>query len=213
MDAQILRTVTGDVQVKLLTDPRSLRHLQPFFSEASTTSEAARKLQVSVHHMMYWTRKFRDAGLIEVHGNLVLHGRSIPRYQTTAGTFLVPFRHISQASLKELLAHFGRPWEDLLNHHLVRATTRHVPDVHQHSLRITGQRQLHIDLYGEDQALHDQLQAKEAPALLTEWHVLSLSPEDAKRLQHELLEMLHRYQQLQGPQQHLLRLALTPTLS
>ncbi len=208
-------TVRDERAAELLTDPETLRQLEPFLGRACSVSEAAQRTGAKPNTMLRRVQRFVDAGLLEIVDRVPRAGRAIKRYRAPADVFFVPFESTPAESLEAALAKRDAFHESQLRRNVVRAR--------REALGVWGTR-----IYKD---ARDRLQVQtalgpdanattlddEGPAALSAWRdQVWLDFVDAKRLQRDLFDLLLRYQRLGvesgGAQRYVVRVAMAPIL-
>lgn len=206
-------TLTAPAAAQVVLNPEQRRFLEPFLGRELGAAQAARELGESVERLAYRVRALERRGLLEVVGSRARKGRPVTLY-TAPREIRAPL---------ELL-----PYEDVRGFfHLVDSGLR---EVFLSSLaRLADRAGLQdwvVRLYrSEDDGVRldlapsggswdpQALLAAEAPAVAFNWVPLTLTPQEAKELQHELMALVGRYHRSSGAPDHLLGLFLTPIRS
>ncbi len=204
-----LRIITETEAADVLTQPSTLRQLEPFLARSLTITEAARETGEKANTVLSRVRRFVKLGLLEVAQDIKRKGRSIKKYRTTADVFFVPYEATSAETLEAAMAERDAYWEDLLRKNVVKAR---VEDVGSWGTRIyrdeRGRLQIQAAITPDK---NYTLLDKKRPAVLSAWRdSVYLDFEDAKTLQREMFELLKKYQQKQGAQRYIVRLGIAP---
>jgi len=196
-----------------LADPERRRWLFPFVGRERTVAEVGRELDVPVNAILYRVRLLVKHGLVRVVGEKQRRGRAMKRYAAAADGFIVPVSLVPVATLEGLLALNEMRGQEALTRGLARAVQR-MADPDRLVLRIgvdeSGVLGAGLARDGTGFDLAEELSRASAPALWSSWSALSLSDEEAKSLQRELVALWGRYQGSSAPTSHTLRLALVP---
>ncbi len=204
-----------------LVQPANRRYLAPFLSAEASVAEAAASLDTELDDLYYRVRRMTELGILRVSRSQPRAGRPIKYYTAVGGGLFVPFAATPAATLEELVQETNARLDERLVRGLVRASWEVIEDPERWGLRVfkDDAGRLHVD-YGPEDApddwdLHRHLLRPEAPALLSSWDELSLRAADAKRLQHELGELLERYREVavgtaDPHAAYLVRIALAP---
>ncbi len=201
--------VTDSTAADLLTNPATLRQLEPFLGRECTVAEAARLTGIKPNTMLARVQRWLQLGLLEETRLQKRAGRPIRHYRTTADAWFIPFDTTSAESLEAGLAQRDRYWENRLRKAVVAARERQIGSWGTRIYR-DGRGRLQFQMAVSPERNWTSLQ-QEQPAVLASWRDgLYLDFEDAKALQRELFQLLLRYQQLEGSQRYLLRLGLAP---
>ena len=203
-----------DPEVALwLADPERRRWLVPFVGRQRTLAEVGRELGVPVNAVLYRARLLVKHGLVRVVGEQRRRGRPMKRYTAAAEGFIVPVTLVPVATLGGLLALNELPAQEALTRGLARAVRR-LADPDELVVRIGvdewGVFGAGLARDGEGFYLAEELTRESAPPLWSSWSGLSLSDDEAKSLQRELVALWRRYQGGSAPTSYTLRLALVP---
>jgi hypothetical protein len=197
--------------IAFLVNESRVSILGPFFEKPVTISEAAKKLNVSLHSIYRKVQEAEALGLVQVVQNKKRKGRSSKFYQTTAQTFFIPAQHV--------------PLELAIETQLMRFQQRWVDNLVAFALTMTDQKGIGLQISCEVKRVKvsPSLGKREwtmlgdlEPILVEEMAELALTLEDAKALQRDLARLWAEYgaKSVQGtkniPQQkaYLLRLGL-----
>ena len=190
-------------------NPTTLRQLAPFLGRERTVGQAATESGELANTVLKRAKRFLAAGLLEVSGTLPRRGRPMKLYRTIADLFFVPFEATAAESLETSLAERDAYWERLLRRNVVRARMEALGTWGTRVYRDERGR-LQVQTAVTPEADATTLDAA-APAVLSSWRdSVTLDFEDAKALQREMYELLLRYEQKQGAQRYIVRLALAP---
>lgn len=209
-DAHLRYRVVRDADAaELLMNPTTLRQIAPFLGRARTVLQAAEESGELPNTVLKRVRRFRAAELLEIAGAVPRRGRPMKLYRTTADLFFVPFEATAAESLEASLAERDAYWERLLRRNVVRARMEALGTWGTRVYRDDRGR-LQVQTAVTPEADATTLEA-DAPAVLSSWRdSVTLDFEDAKALQREMYELLLRYEQKQGAQRYIVRLALAP---
>jgi hypothetical protein len=201
--------VRDGARARLLLDPRSRRQLEPFLGATASVTEAARLQRAKPNTVLRRVRRFVEAGLLEVAETVARRGRPIRRYRAVAEVFFVPFEASAAADLEQALAEREGWLERLLRRSVVRAR-REALGVWGTRIYRDARGRVQVQMAVRPDSDADVLDAGE-PAVLSAWRDgLELDYEDAKTLQRELVDLLHRYQRKRGAQRYVVHLGLAP---
>src|SRR5262245_50800865 len=196
-----------------LADPERRRWLFPFVGRERTLADVGRELDVPVNAVLYRVRLLVKHGLVRVVGEQRRRGRAMKRYAAAADGFIVPVSLIPVATLEGLLALNEMRGQEALTRGLARAVQR-LADPERLVLRIgfdeSGVLGAGLARDGREFDLAEELSRASAPAVWASWSTLSLSDDEAKSLQRELIALWGRYQGGSAPTSYTLRLALIP---
>lgn len=192
---------------RLLTDPHTRRILAAFQGKGRVIADAARALNLPLETVRYRARRAVQVGVLIVAGRRTRRGRTQTVYRLPLPVF-VPGLQVPGGP--DTLLH---PDEDAFLAQ-VRRVRAEMLSGGGWGLRITaGTPDLVAELARPDQreATMDALRELQAPAVVDVSSTLTLSAEDAKALQAELLDVYARYAARQRPgAAHLLGLTLYP---
>lgn len=204
-----VRIVQDRQMADLLTDPVTLRQLEPFLGRATSVSQAAKETGEKPNTVLSRVRRLVAAGILVESGQQPRNGRPMRLYRSSADTFFIPFGATSAESLEAAMAERDEYFEKLMRRNVVRARSERVGEWGTRIYRdVRGRLQIQtaVTPFSNYTSL-DQ----EGPALLSAWRDrVYLDFEDAKALQREMFALLKRYQQKQGAQRYIVRLGLAP---
>lgn len=207
------RVIRETPAATLLLDPARQRYLEPFMRGERSTSQAAREVGVSVKDMAYRVKRFLALGLLEPTREQPRGGRPI-RFYRAPEAFFVPFASLPEPDLVEMVDALLRPWQALAIRHAVRAMQSADEGMHTWGW-LLRMRQRGVSVGpapapdADPGALADLLLHAAAPMYLG-WVPLHLTRERARELQQELIELVLRFAEDDGPEGHLLGLTLAP---
>lgn len=202
-------TVQEREAADILTNPHTLRLLEPFLDRERSVSDAARETGTKPNTMLARVKRFVNLGLLKVAREVPRKGRAIKLYRSSAACFFVPYEATSAETLEAALASRDAYWEELLRKGVVRARTE---DVGSWGTRIyrDARGRLQVQAAVTPETNYTTLDP-EGPAVLSAWRdAVYLDFGDAKTLQVEMFSLLKRYQQKRGAQRYILRLGLAP---
>ena len=193
----------------ILTNPHTLRQLEPFLARENTVKDAAAETGEKPNTVLSRVRRFVRLGLLEIVREAPRQGRAVKVYRSTADGFFVPFEATSAETLEAALAERDAYWQDLLRHNVVRARLEKVETYGTRIYRDPRGR-LQVQMAVTPEQNYTTL-APDDPAVLSAWRdAVYLDFEDAKTLQREMFSLLKRYQQKRGAQRYIVRLGLAP---
>lgn len=193
----------------LLTDPATLRQLEPFLGRAVSVAQAARETGEKPNTVLSRVRRLLEAGILVEYERIPRQGRPMKLYRSAADTFFIPFDATSAESLEAALAEREAYWEKLLRENVVRARFEYVGEWGTRIYRDSRGR-LQIQTAITPDKNYTTLDP-EGPAVLSAWRErVYLDFEDAKALQQEMFALLKRYQQKEGAQRYIVHLAMAP---
>lgn len=203
--------VRDPAAAEILTDPDSLRHLEPFLGRERTVTEAARETGASPNTTLRRVQRLLALGLLEIARERRRAGRAVKLYRSSAEIFFVPFEAGSATTLEAALERRDGRRERLLRRNVVRVRREQLGTWGTRIYRDTAGRiqiQTAIDPDRNITSLDPG-----APAILSAWRDrVQLDYADAKRLQRELFDLLLRYQRLGGSQRYVVRVGMAPVL-
>ncbi len=202
-------TITDPDAAAALTNPKTLRQLEPFLNRERTVLEAAQETGVKPNTMLARVRKFTELGLLVVTREVPRAGRAVKLYRSRAESFFVPYEVTPSETLESAMQERERYWENLLRKNVVRVRSE---DVGSWGTRIyrdaRGRLQVQAAVTPEQ---NYTLLAPERPAALSAWRdSVYLDFDDAKALQQEMFALLKKYQQKAGAQRYIFHLGLAP---
>ena len=202
-------TVHDPKAAAILTNPHTLRQLEPFLAREITIKEAAGEMGEKPNTVLLRVRRFLKLGLLEVVREEPRQGRAVKVYRSTADGFFVPFEVTSAESLEAALAERDAYWQELLQHNVVRSRLEKAETYGTRIYRDPRGR-LQVQMAVTPEQNYTTL-APDDPAVLSAWRdAVYLDFEDAKTLQREMFSLLKRYQQKRGAQRYIVRLGLAP---
>lgn len=206
---EAVRIVEDRPVADLLTNPATLRQLEPFLGRATSVSAAARETGQKPNTVLSRVRRLLAAGVLVEHGVKPRRGRPIKLYRCVADTFFIPFEATSAESLETGLAEREAYWEKLLRESVVRARRERIGVWGTRIYRdARGRLQIQTALTPDHN--YTTLDA-DGPAVLSAWRDrVYLDFDDAKELQRELFTLLLRYQRKEGAQRYIVRLGMAP---
>ncbi len=204
-----LKIIADTEAADVLTQPETLRQLEPFLARSLTITQAAKETGEKANTVLSRVRRFVKLGLLEVSEEVKRKGRSIKKYRATAEVFFIPYEATSAETLEVAMAERDAYWEDLLRKSVVKAR---VEDVGSWGTRIyrdeRGRLQIQAAITPDK---NYTMLDKNRPAVLSSWRdSVYLDFEDAKTLQREMFDLLKKYQQKRGAQRYILRLGIAP---
>ena len=193
-DKTVLR-LTEPETARLIVDDGAQRFLRPFLSRECTAKAAADKLGVSLSLMLYWLKRFQDAGLLEVVKLEPRSGRAVKVYRSTADVFVAPFELLPSATLMEFFGSFGEEQQRRFTRALGREAETWLASDWAVSIQLNEDGRVRTDATpdpAKTEVAPDFL-AESAPAAWQSFSTMRLRFDDAKALQRELAELWERY--------------------
>jgi hypothetical protein len=216
------RRIDDPRAAQVLVDFEQLHFLKPFLGREATVSRAAQELGVHEDAMYYRVRRLVDLGILSVVRAMPRAGKAIKVYSVVADGLYVPFSATPADTMCTLIYQMDLPLERRLTDGIVDALWETI-DPNSWGLRIFSDAGGRTRLsYGPEDAPADwdmlaAVVEPTFPAVLFDWCDLRLTREDAKDLQHRLLELqreFHAKAEARDPaapaRSYLVRLAMTP---
>ena len=194
-----------------LMDPLTLRHLAPFLGREASVTQAAAETGEKPNTTLRRIQRFIRLGLLEVASEKARGGRPVKLYRSVAAVFFVPFEATASETLEAALAERDGYWERLLRRNVVKARLESIGPWGTRIYRDDRGR-LQVQTAVTPDANATTLEPS-APAVFSAWRdTVMLDFDDAKRLQHEMFELMQGYLKLAGAQRYVIRLAMAPVL-
>ena len=203
-------TVDSTAAAQVLLRPGERRFLEPFLGRRLGAAEAARQLGVPVEQLAYRVRALARKGLLTITGTVPRKGRAITLYEAAteirAPLALLPYEDVRgffelvDSGLRNVfLASLAR----LADRSRLRDWIVRLYRAEDGSIR--------LDLAPSGGVWNQEvLLEQHAPAVVFNWVPLTLTAQQAKELQHEMLQLIARYHGPPATPTHLLGLFLTP---
>jgi len=197
------------LQAQLLMDRAWLRLLNAFTPEARGIADAARTLGVTTEWLFRRVRRLERAGLLTVQDCRPRAGRAVRLYRAISPAFFVPFSLVPPETVggQSRAQHL-----DLFETAIGRAFLRAPFDEHGWGF-VTARAasgDVHFRIMREDGLWWADL-GEAAPVMVSGWHLLKLTPRDARELQGELRALHQRYARRTGEVPFLLGIFLADT--
>jgi hypothetical protein len=196
--------VTDRAAARLLADPDSLRFLAPFVGRPVSATQAAAELEVSLHRLLYWVRRFSALELIAVAGV----EKRVKLYRAVADAFYVPFNSTDAETGESLLERWNRPWQQIFVSSFLRELLSVSPELGVRVQRTeTG---LGVSLASSQERDWNFFDPA-APNVVDGWVTnLHLDPEDAKAMQLEVLGVYLKYLEKRGAGRYIAKVSFAP---
>ena len=208
-DANLSRekVVTDAKAIALLMHPTESYYLKPFMLKASSVSEAAELLNVSMNFLYYRVKRFLQVGILEKVNSKKRRGRAIQYYRASAESFFVPFSATDKESLEQLIANHDEHWQPNLRKGIANAYKASGLDEKYWGVRInTAADLMMFDINPYEQ---DKNQNQHPKGMFNGWDTRHhLSDEDVKALEHELYAVLNKYLQKRTGPRKVLHIAM-----
>lgn len=207
-------TVQDEKAVKLCLSREYNRLLEQLMLRPWHISALAEQLGQTLNATHHKLKKLLAANLVVEVDPVRQNGREVRRYRAAAQNYLIPYHAMPLSTLQELAQTFSRAFDERLAQALVQATAPLVQHTAGVGLRLQHQGDhMSINVTGDGQAFDlTQLLSDESPAVMADWDILHLDPQQAKAFQRELWELHQKYQRQAGPKRYLVRLTLCPDL-
>lgn len=205
-----------------ITDPRAInvilqferrRFLEVLMKETRTVKQLAEELGVGLQAAHHQVKLLEQLGLIEVVRHEARRGRAIKHYRAKSNGFFVPFYATSATTLEDFVEQVMSEVQTVFTTSLTQAGRTLVKDPARAGLRFYSQDNNLIYDISADGEHFDTLKAMlepQSPAMMSSFIPLQLSFADAKKLQLEMIELLMRYQHLNGSDSYLAHIGLVP---
>jgi hypothetical protein len=208
----IWQTITEPRAVKLLLDSERRNALGAFMHGACSVKQAAEKLGCSLKTVHDRVRTLETLGLLRVTHLEARQGRPIKHYEAIADGFFVPFHATSASSFEGFIIQTLGPGQRAFLKLFAKTGIELIDNPNEAGFRLYAQDDgINIDLTptAERFKFLDLLEPN-APALMFTYTPLKLTRGDAKELQREMIALLERYENRNGPEHFLAHVGLTP---
>jgi hypothetical protein len=207
------RLVRETPAATVLLDPQRRRFLEPFMRGERSASQAAREVGVSVKDMAYRVKRFVALGLLDMVREQPRGGRPIRFYRASVAYF-VPFASLPEADLVEMVEALVAPWQALALRGLVRTMLSAEEGMLDWGwllrLRDRGVSVGPAPGPTAGPEAMERLMLEGAVPVFYGWIPLRLTRERARELQRALVDVVREFGEDDGPEPHLLGLALAP---
>jgi transposase len=208
------QTITEPRAVSIILQLERRRCLDLLMQQTLTVSQLAAQLNIGLQAAHYQVRQLERLGLIQVAQLEPRRGRSIKHYHASSNRYFVPFYATPAVTLEGFVQQVMVETQTEFNHFLTQAGRRLIKDPSRTGLRLYLHGDDVIADISADGEHFDTLQAMlepDAPAMMSSFMLFQLSHDDAKKLQHEMLELLLRYQKPTGTESYFAHVGLVPT--
>jgi hypothetical protein len=189
---------------KLLLSGKAQAVLRPFLNGEYTVGEAAKVIGLPINSVAYWVGKLCKNQILEI-----VQNQPLVMYKATANAFFIPFSLAGKESMQSLYASIQAPILELF--HTGIAEVMNDADGDWGVCISTYEQNLVLTIVDEARdGITLNSRRPDAPATVNLWGYLHLDFEDAKAMQHELIEVYQKYLQKTGAQRYLLRLGNVP---
>jgi hypothetical protein len=206
--------IRDSMAAQVLSDVEMIRHLEPFFKDEITLSDAAKKLDLKMTTLLYHVSKWVQMGILEVTREEARKGKAIKYYRTSATAFYIPFEVTPSYSLQHLLTKMTYDVDTLFNREAAKVLQEATASW---GIYLTCDKQGEIVMSlrqgdKEPKELEDYSFDPNKPALITSVGVLEFDFETAKAFEKDLREVFLRYSKKQAKdgQPYAYRIGLTP---
>ena len=205
--------------VRVLTDPKALRYLEPLLGRERSVGQLAQELGVDTSSALYRVRQFLRLGLARQTRLEPRRGRAVKYYGAVADSFYAPFSSTPHATPETLPRDFSGTTEVLLEKSVSRALaavagapTALGVHVYRHADGRVSRNITPRPPEGEPTQFFEALCEPDAPAVWSTWRFTQLSREAAKGLQAELASVFERHQDDEKGSAYIIRLAMAPVI-
>jgi hypothetical protein len=208
----IWQTITEPRAVKLLLDSERRNALGAFMHGPCSVTQAAEKLGWPLKTVHDRVRTLEALRLLRVAHLEARQGRPIKHYEAIADGFFVPFHATSSASFEGFISETLQPGQQAFIKLFAKAGIELINNPNEAGFRVYAQDDgINLDLTptAERFEFMDLLEPN-APALMFTYTPLKLTRGEAKELQREMIELLERYENRNGPENFLAHVGLTP---
>jgi hypothetical protein len=209
----IWQTITEARAVKVLLDSERRNALGAFMHGPCSVKQAADKLGWSLKTVHDRVRTLEALGLLRVSHLEARQGRPIKYYQAIADGFFVPFHATAASSFEGFITETLEPGQQMFIKLFAKAGIELINNPDEAGFRLYAQDGAIVsDLTPTAERfdfLRDLLKP-DAPALMLTYIPLKLTRNDAKDLQLEMMALLERYTNRNGPEHFVAHLGLTP---
>jgi hypothetical protein len=209
----IWQTITEPRAVKLLLDSERRNALGAFMHGPCSVTQAAGKLGWPLKTVHDRVRTLETLGLIRVTHLEARQGRPIKHYEAIANGFFVPFHATAASSFEGFITQTLEPSQKVFINLFAKAGIELIGNPDEAGFRLYAQGDAIVsDLTPTAERfdfLRDLLKP-DAPALMLTYIPLKLTRDDAKKLQLEMMTLLERYTNRNGPEHFVAHLGLTP---
>jgi hypothetical protein len=209
----IWQTITEPRAVKLLLDNERRQVLGAFMHGPCSVKRAADKMGWTLNAVHDRVRTLETLGLLRVAHLEARQGRPIKHYEAIADGFFVPFHATTSASFEGFISESLEPLHRAFIQLFAKAGIGLIDNPDEAGFRLYAQDgSIVSDLTPTAERfdfLRDVLEPN-APALMLSYNQLKLTRDDAKALQREMMALLERYGNRNGPEHFVAHVGLTP---
>ena len=205
--------------VRIVTDPKARRFLEPLIGQERSAGQLARELGVDLSSVLYRVEQFMRLGLVEVGRLEPRRGRAVRYYRAVADGFYIPFGATAHPTTETLSPDAFENLQTLLNKSIAHTWTEAAGEPLALGLHLyrhaDGGLYRNITPHPDEDApnrFFETLLEPSSAAVWDTWGVRRLSRADAKKLQQELASVFKRYQpsDAEEDREYIIRLALAP---
>ncbi len=205
--------------VRVVTDPKARRYLEPLVGQERSAGQLAKHLGVDLSSALYRLKQFSRLGLVEQTRLEPRRGRAVRYYRAVADGFYVPFGATPHATTETLSPHTFETSQQLLDKSVARAWAEAAGEplalgihLYRHA---DGRLYQNVTPHPGDAApnrFFEHLLEPSSEAVWDTWGVRRLSRDEAKKLQRELASVFKRYQpsEEKADREYVVRLAMAP---
>ena len=202
--------VDDPAAAKLLTQEDYRAVLGVFLGRERSVGEAATELRLGLDATLYRVRRLHQAGLLEVRATRPRAGRPVKLYRAVHDAWFVPFEALPYVDLEETFLELHLAHARVIARAAARALRRFEWSGYRIGRNEDGRLWMRGVRMGGSGFGSPVADAGATDAMLE----LRLAPEDATRLNRELVELVQRYADLdrsdEGPPNRLLQFASVP---
>ncbi|GEM45200.1 hypothetical protein [Deinococcus cellulosilyticus] len=216
-EPSLWQTITDSRAAAFLVDAEQSQYFVPFLDRECTVKQLSEEVPCTALQAYRAVDLMEQLGLIQLVRKITRRGKPIKVYTSTARALFVPFKYAPHNSFEDMMLSRDNTWRELLFHSLMAQFHEAADEAHKdlglRFVRHNGKAYVVQALgSGEDgsKGLIASFGDPEAPAIRDDWRVLKLSREQAKELQQEFYELIHRYAGQQEGRDYILRVALAP---
>ncbi|GGJ22915.1 hypothetical protein [Deinococcus roseus] len=216
-DPQPWQTITDSRAAAFLVHAEHSQYFVPFLDRECTVKQLSEEVPCTALQAYRAVEQMEDLGLIQTVRKITRRGKPIKVYTSVSKALFVPFKYAPHNSFEDMMLSRDNTWRELLFHSLMSQFYQVADDAGRdlglRFLRHEGKPYVVQALgSGEDgsRGLIASFSAPDTPAIRDDWRVLKLTREQAKTLQQEFYELIHRYAGQEEGRDYILRVALAP---
>lgn len=208
-------TVTKKEVATLLTRNAALKYFTPFMQSEHSLSSAAKALGIQKTAMYYHLKKFLSMGILRCVRQEKRAGRASKIYKASSERYFIPFQLTGAETVEKLALASDYDLLKVFTHSWIKTSSRYYAQWGIWVFKnVAGQ--IGTAISKEEPNIQNFFERDldpESPAIVAAWMLPSLSFENAKRLQKDLIELYQRYyreSEVTSEQQYLIHFGLTP---